>query len=178
MALTEHTGLRTTVSAVSKYSRSTCAGRDNRAWRYSFAGTVALTLIARAEFRIALRCCSDGLDEFGERGRDAPMTPGVNSDFVVAALEVLHERVTTHDHVGGAVAFEAAHGSEPGFQAAVVGLDPTVRILLDVMERRRDQFLDHRAQRRRAIGDDLDRLRVSTERGVEEPARRGGVASC
>jgi putative transposase len=49
--------------------------------------------------------------------------------------------------------------------------------LLSVVKSGRDQFLDHRAQRPGAIGDDLDRLRVSIERGVEEPARRDGVAS-
>jgi hypothetical protein len=34
----------------------------------------------------------------------------------VAATNVLHERVTTDDHTGGVVAFEATHRSEPGLE--------------------------------------------------------------
>jgi hypothetical protein len=96
---------------------------------------------------------------------------------VVAAANVLHERVTAHDHAGGVVAFEAAHRPEPGFEPAVVGFDPIVRVLLSVVKRGRDQLLDHRAQGRGPVGHDLDRLTMSTQRGLEEPTRRRGVAS-
>ena len=33
----------------------------------------------------------------------------------------------------GAVVREAAHGSQSGFEPAVVGFDPVVRVLLDVV---------------------------------------------
>ena len=49
---------------------------------------------------------SDRPGEFGERGRDAPMMPGFDAEFVVAAANVLHERVTPDDHAGGVVVFE------------------------------------------------------------------------
>ena len=87
---------------------------------------------------------SDGSGEFGERGRDAPMRSGIASEFVVASADVLHERVTADDHAGGVVAFEAAHWAESGLEAAVVSFDPVVRVLGGVMERDRDEFIDHR----------------------------------
>jgi hypothetical protein len=37
------------------------------------------------------------------------MVSRVGAEFVVAAPNVLHERVTTDDHAGGVVAFESAH---------------------------------------------------------------------
>ena len=75
------------------------------------------------------------------------------------------------------VAFEPAHRCEPCFEPAMVGFDPIVRILLGVVERVRHELLDHRAQRRCPVGHDLDRFAVSTERDLEEPACRDGVAS-
>jgi hypothetical protein len=58
----------------------------------------------------------------------------------------------------------------------MVGFDPIVRVLLSVVQRGRDQFLDHRAERRRAVGHDLDRLTMSAKRGLEEPPCRWRVA--
>jgi hypothetical protein len=115
--------------------------------------------------------------EFGECGRDAPVGSGFDAEFVVRAADVLHERVTAHDHPCCVVAFEPAHRSEPGFEPTVVGFDPIVRVLLSVVKRARDQLLDHRAERRGPIGHNLDRLTMSTQRGLEEPSRRRGVAS-
>ena len=80
---------------------------------------------------------SEGSCEFGERGRDSAMLPDVDAEFVVAAANVLHERETAHDHSGGTGAFESVHRSESGFEAAVVGFDPIVRVLLGVVERGR-----------------------------------------
>jgi hypothetical protein len=69
---------------------------------------------------------SDRSGEFGERGSDAPVCAGVGPEFVVASPEVLHERVTSHDHPSAAVAFEAPHGSQPRFEPRVVGFDRIV----------------------------------------------------
>ena len=66
----------------------------------------------------------------------------IDTEFVMAAPEVLYERVTTIDHAGGSVTFEAAHRSQSRLEPAVICLDPIVRILLDVMERRRDELID------------------------------------
>ena len=115
---------------------------------------------------------SDGSGEFGERGRDAAVWSGVETEFVVAAANVLHERVTEDDHPCRVVTFQSAHRPEPCLQAAVVGFDPIVRILLSVMKRGGHEFVDHRAQRRRPVGHYLHRRAMSAERGLEEPARR------
>ncbi len=45
----------------------------------------------------------------------------------MAAANVPHERMPGTDRLRGAQACEPAHGSEPGFQLAVIGLDPVVR---------------------------------------------------
>jgi hypothetical protein len=58
--------------------------------------------------------------EFGERGRDAIAWLGFDPEFVVASLDVLHERVAVHDHPREVVPLEAAHRMEPRLQAAVV----------------------------------------------------------
>jgi hypothetical protein len=69
--------------------------------------------VARAvQARVWVR--SDGSGEFGERVGDAPMPTDFAPEFVVAAPNVLHERVTAHDHAGAEVAFECAHRSEAG----------------------------------------------------------------
>ncbi len=94
----------------------------------------------RAELRSVFP--SDDLGEFGERGRDAPMRARVDAEFVVAAPNVLHERVAAHDHACGVVAFEAAHGAEPGFEPAVIGFDPVVRVLGGVVERAGHEVID------------------------------------
>ena len=51
------------------------------------------------------------------------MGAGVAPEFVMAAPHVLHERVTTHDHLRGVVALEAPHGSQSRFEPAVVGFE-------------------------------------------------------
>jgi hypothetical protein len=66
------------------------------------------------------------------------VAPGFDAEFVVAAANVLHQRVTAHDHPGGVVAFESAHRSQSGFEPAVVGFDPVGRVLLSVVKRARE----------------------------------------
>ena len=60
------------------------------------------------------------------------MRTSVDTEFVVAATDVLDERVTTNDRARGLVAFEATHRTEPRFQATVISFDPIVRILIHV----------------------------------------------
>jgi hypothetical protein len=71
-----------------------------------FSGLCCVEAALAARDRAAVRFGSDGAGEFGERGRDAPMGTRINSEFVVAAPNVLHERVTAHDDPRGPVAFE------------------------------------------------------------------------
>ncbi len=61
----------------------------------------------------AVRVLLDDLGEFGERRRDAPVGARIDPEFIVASPHGLYERVAVHDHAGGAIAFEAAHRTEP-----------------------------------------------------------------
>ncbi len=65
-----------------------------------------------------------------------------NAEFVVTSAEVLHERVTAHDHAGAALPFETAHRAEPGLETSVVALDRVVGVPLHPMPRRWDHILD------------------------------------
>jgi hypothetical protein len=65
----------------------------------------------------------------------------VGGEFVVAAAEVLHERLSEGDRGGGPEAFESAHRPQPGIQPAVIGLDAVVGVLLGYVRCGRDQFV-------------------------------------
>jgi hypothetical protein len=56
-------------------------------------GSVALSWTVPRGTRRVVAVRSDGSGELGERGRDAPMMPGFDGESVVAAANVLHERV-------------------------------------------------------------------------------------
>jgi hypothetical protein len=75
----------------------------------------------------------------------------MDTEFVMAAPNVLHQRVAAHDHAGGMVAFEVPHRTQPRLEPSVIGLNPIIRILLRVVERCRHELIDHRPQRRRPI---------------------------
>ena len=79
---------------------------------------------------------SDSADEFGERGRDATARRAIDTEFGVATTNILHQRVTAHDHQRRMVTFEAAHRSQPCVESAVIALDTIVRMLLRVHCRR------------------------------------------
>ena len=55
---------------------------------------------------------------------------GIHTEFVVAAAEVLDERVPGTDDSGRVEPFQAAHRPQPGLEPAVIGLDRVVRVLL------------------------------------------------
>jgi len=59
-----------------------------------------------------------------------------------AAAKVLHEREPGDDHLRGAVGTQTAHRSQPLSKATVIGFDPVVCVLFDVVPGRRDQFLE------------------------------------
>lgn len=135
-----------------------------------FAGSVALGRIDAREGR-SVDVGSDGSSEFGERCGDAPMGSGVATEFVVAAANVLHQRVALHDHLRGSAALEASHRSQPRFELCMVRFDSIVRVPLGVVERGRNQLIDDPQQGPRPIGHNLDRLAVNAKRRREEPSR-------
>ena len=110
---------------------------------------------------------SDHRGEFIERRRYSELaSPGFDAEFVVASAKVLYERVTTDYDRRSPVGLEAAHRSQPGFESAVVALDAVVPVLLGVVERVRDQLLDHRLQCLGQVGDHLVGFAVSGQRGL------------
>ncbi len=166
-------------SRVRCWPRSYCPNRSPyRRWHCCIGaaswGTVALGARHRAGARLL---GSDGAGEFGERVRDAPMRARVHAKFVVAAPDVLHQRMTAHDHTRVPVPFETSHWSQPRLEPAVVSFEPIVRLLVRVMERAGREFVDCSGERRRLIGHDLGRLAVRGERRGEEPARGAEIAS-
>ncbi len=64
-----------------------------------------------------------------------------HAEFVVTTSKILDERVTADDHRRGPISSQTAHRSQPRFEAAVVVLDPTIRILVGVMQRFGDQLI-------------------------------------
>jgi hypothetical protein len=120
---------------------------------------------------------SDALGEFVERARDASHRAFVDAELEVAAAQVLHERMAAHDHAGGAVAFESAHRPQSCFQAAVVGLDPIVRVLLRRMIRSGHHVADHAERNWSSVRHDLSRFAMAVDRRGEEPARCVPVAA-
>ena len=67
---------------------------------------------------------------------------GFDPEFVVAASQILDERMAADHDRGGPVAPQAAHRAEPGFQSAVIAFDPVVRILGRVVQPARPRGLD------------------------------------
>jgi hypothetical protein len=59
----------------------------------------------------------------------------------VAAAEILHEGMTGSQDPRGAVALQAAHRPEPGFQPPVICFDRVTRVLLNGVQRRGDQVI-------------------------------------
>ncbi len=72
---------------------------------------------------------SDLSCEFVERGGDGQPGERVDAEFVVAASEVLHERVALDHNRRSPIPFQAAHRTEPGLQSSVIRFDPVVRVL-------------------------------------------------
>lgn len=95
----------------------------------------------------------------------------------MASPKVLHECVPSHHNRSGLVGLQSPHRSQPRLQPSVVRLGPVVRMLVGVVERRRDQLADRSTQRRRQIGDHDVRRSVGRQRPAEEPLRSPNVST-
>ena len=73
--------------------------------------------------------------------------------------------------------FSPRIGLSRGLEPAVVAFDPVVLVLAGVVQRGRNQVLDHVRQRRRPVGDDLTRVTVDSQGSGEERPRGGDVAT-
>ena len=87
---------------------------------------------------------------------------GVDTEFVVAATQVLDERVTTDHHRRSPVAFESTYGARPRSETAMRGVE--------------QDLIDHPQQRRSNVGGDLGWPAMRTQDRVEDPLCRRGVS--
>jgi hypothetical protein len=53
----------------------------------------------------------------------------VGGEFIVAAAQILDERVPGGDDPCGPAAFQAARRPQPGLQPSMIGLDRVIRVL-------------------------------------------------
>ncbi len=95
--------------------------------------------------------------EFVECGRQPEHRRGVDSEFVMAAPQVLDKRVPSDHDARRSVGLQSTHRPQPGLQSAVVAFTSIVLILPSVVEGGGDQFVDHVRQGWGAIGDHLHR---------------------
>ena len=127
------------------------------------AGTIGMTTAPRLLRRAHRRRCG----ACGGRG--------VGGDVVVAAAEVLHERMTGGEDPRRAVALQPRIGRSRAFSrpwSASIGL---FAYCSDGVQRRGDQLIEHPRVDRCAVGGDLGRDRASAQRPGEEPPRRRQV---
>ena len=95
----------------------------------------------------------------------------IDTEFVVAATEVLHKGMPGADYPCRAQSFEPAHRSQPGLRPAMIRLDRIVGILLhDVARGGGHQFLDCARVGQRPVGAHLSRAGAVLEGAGEEPA--------
>ena len=85
--------------------------------------------ITRGALLAMVRRIMTGLREAG-LGPGSGLGRDFGGEFVVAAAEVLDERMTSGDSCGGAEAFESAHRPQPGLQPTMIGPDAVVAVLL------------------------------------------------
>src|SRR6266496_6808551 len=71
--------------------------------------------------------------------RESKLGCYVDAEFVVAAAEVLHERVPGGDQCGGGEAFQPAHRPQPSLAPVVIGFHPVVAEALRHVPSRRQQ---------------------------------------
>ena len=126
----------------------------------------------------SLAAASDHLSELIERGGDAkPIGDRVDSEFVVAAAKVLHERVAADHDRRRPVAFEPAHRSKTRLQSAVITLDAIVGASRSVMDGLAEHILDRTDQRAGFVSGHLFGASVFTQRPIEESASSRPIAT-
>ena len=85
--------------------------------------------------------------------------------------------MTSDHHRSCPIGLQTSHWFEPRLQSTVITLDAIVGVSRSVMERIRDQFLDHGLKGLSEISDNLVRFAMGKERCAEERSGRFSVAS-
>jgi hypothetical protein len=104
------------------------------------------------------------------------LVAGFDAEFVVAAPQVLNERVPADYRRRGPVGSSTAHWPESCLESSVIALDPVVPILSGVMEHFWEQVIDNAQQRRGQVSGDLPWPVPSRQHCLEEPGRSRYVA--
>ena len=91
-------------------------------------------------------------------------------EFVVAAREVLDERVISADHAGRVELRQTPYGSQLRLESSVIGLDRITSVLLNNVTRGRQQLIEYPRVGGRLVGAHLSRVRTVLEGAGEELA--------
>jgi hypothetical protein len=129
--------------------------------------TVALTECGRGR-PVDPRLDGDG--EFGKGRRELSLRVGVDAEFVVAAPEILDERVAGANHAGGTQPFESAHRLHSDLEPSMIGFDGIVGVLLHDMACGGHQLIEHSRAGRCPICGHLAGPWAVLEGAGEEPA--------
>jgi hypothetical protein len=98
---------------------------------------------------------SDHEGQFVEGFGKSSARRNVDSEIVEASAEILDEGMAGDDDPGGTVSLQSSHGSKPGLQASVVGLDGVVGVGFGVVEGRGEQVIGDAGVRSIPVGGDL-----------------------
>jgi hypothetical protein len=134
------------------------------------AVVTALLRWRKRQTRCADAPVSDCEGELAEDGRVPAAGVGVKSELVVAAAQVLNERMPATDRLGAAQPFQTAHRSRPRLQPTMIGFDRVVGVLLHHMPRLRHHLVEHPRVGRCPVGGHLGRPPRGGYGLGEEPA--------
>jgi hypothetical protein len=84
---------------------------------------------------------SDSHCELVEGCAEAVAVRDVGGEFVVAAAQILDERMPGGDDPREVVAFESAHWPQPGLQPPMIGFDRVIGVTLGGVQRGGDQLI-------------------------------------
>jgi hypothetical protein len=94
----------------------------------------------------------------------------IPTEFVVAATEILDERVPSTDHASRAELRQTPHGSQPRLESSVIGLDRIISVLLNNVTRGRQQLIECPRVGGRPVGAHLSGARTVLKGAGEELA--------
>ncbi len=103
---------------------------------------------------------------------------GIQAEFVVAAAQVLDERMASANHSGRAEPFEPTHRSEPGLEPTMIGFDGIVGVLLHDVARGGQQLIEYPRVGRSPVSVHLGWARALLQGASEESASGRQIRFC
>jgi len=129
-----------------------------------------------SQSKVSVLAGSDGEREVVEGDAKPVGARDLGGDVIVAAAQVLYEGMSHSENPDGAVTFQPAHRPQPRLQPSVVCLDRIVRVPLNGVQGRGNQFVEHSRADCCAVCRDLDRDGACAQRAGEEAPGGGQVA--